>query len=91
MRRGFMYLVAIIDLHSRYVLIWSVSNSMDGQWCKKTLEEGIDNHGTPEIVNTDQGSQFTSEILTHSLLSKNIKISMDGKGRVIDNVFVERL
>lgn len=91
MRKGFMYLVAIIDLHSRYVLNWSVSNSMEAQWCKETLEEAIDIHGTPEIINTDQGSQFTSEIFTHSVLSKKIKLSMDGKGRAIDNVFIERL
>ena len=91
MRKGFMYLVAIIDLHSRYVLNWSVSNSMDAQWCKETLEEAIDVHGHPEIINTDQGSQFTSEIFTHSVLSRNIKLSMDGKGRAIDNVFIERL
>ncbi len=91
MRKGFMYLVAIIDLHSRYVLNWSVSNSMDAQWCKETLEEAIDRHGQPEIINTDQGSQFTSEIFTHSVLSRNIKLSMDGKGRAIDNVFIERL
>lgn len=91
MRKGFMYLVAIIDLHSRYVLNWSVSNSMDAQWCKETLEEAIDRHGKPEIINTDQGSQFTSEVFTHSVLSRNIKLSMDGKGRAIDNVFIERL
>ncbi len=76
MRKGFMYLVAIIDLHS---------------WCKETLEEAIDVHGHPEIINTDQGSQFTSDIFTHSVLSRNIKLSMDGKGRAIDNVFIERL
>ena len=64
---------------------------MDAQWCKGTLEEAIDMHGKPEILNTDQGSQFTSEIFTHSVLSKNIKFSMDGKGRAIDNVFIERL
>ena len=91
MRKGFMYLVAIIDLHSRYVLNWSVSNTMDAQWCKETLEEAIGMHGKPEIVNTDQGSQFTSEVFTHLVLSNDIKLSMDGKGRAIDNVFIERL
>lgn len=91
MRKGFMYLVAIIDLHSRYVLNWSVSNTMDAEWCKEALEEAIAIHGKPEIVNTDQGSQFTSEIFTHFVLSNEIKISMDGKGRAIDNVFIERL
>ena len=91
MRKGFMYLVAIIDLHSRYVLNWSVSNTMDAEWCKGTLEEAIAVHDRPEIVNTDQGSQFTSEIFTHLALSNDIKLSMDGKGRAIDNVFIERL
>ena len=91
MQKGFMYLVAIIDLHSRYVLNWSVSNTMDAQWCMKTLEEAITIHGKPEIINTDQGSQFTSEIFTNLALSNDIKLSMDGKGRAIDNVFIERL
>ncbi|WP_337251679.1 IS3 family transposase [Maribacter halichondriae] len=91
MRKGFMYLAAIIDLHSRYVLNWSVSNTMDAQWCKETLEEAISVHGRPEIINTDQGSQFTSEVFTRSVLSNEIKLSMDGKGRAIDNVFIERL
>ena len=82
MRKGFMYLVALIDLHSRYVLNWSVSNSMDAHWCKETVEEAIALHGKPEILNTDQGSQFTSEIFTHSVLTENIKLSMDGKGTI---------
>ena len=91
MRKGFMYLVAIIDLHSRYVLNWSVSNTMDASWCKETLEEAIAIHGKPEIINTDQGSQFTSEVFTKCVFSNGIKLSMDGKGRAIDNVFIERL
>lgn len=91
MRKGFMYLTAIIDLHSRYVVNWSVSNTMDAQWCKETLEEAIAIHGKPEIINTDQGSQFTSEVFTSFVLSNKIKLSMDGKGRAIDNVFIERL
>lgn len=91
MRKGFMYLTAIIDLHSRYVVNWSVSNTMDAQWCKETLEEAIAVHGKPEIINTDQGSQFTSEVFTSFVLSNEIKLSMDGKGRAIDNVFIERL
>ena len=91
MRKGFMYLVAVIDLHSRFVLNWSVSNVMDAQWCKETLEEAIEIHGKPEIVNTDQGSQFTSEEFTGFVLSNEIRLSMDGKGRAIDNVFIERL
>ena len=91
MRKGFMYLVAIIDLHSRYVLNWSVSNTMDAQWCTETLQEAIDTHGKPTIINTDQGSQFTSDVFTSTVLSNDIKLSMDGKGRAIDNVFIERL
>ena len=89
--QGFMYLVAIIDLHSRFVLNCSVSNSMDAQWCKEALEQAIKLHGKPEILNADQGSQFTSDIFTQSVLSTNIILSMDGKGRAIDNVFIERL
>ena len=91
MQKGFMYLVAIIDLYSRFVLNWSVSNTMDALWCKETLEEAIRVHGKPEIINTDQGSQFTSEVFTSLVLSNDIKLSMDGKGRAIDNVFIERL
>lgn len=91
MEKGFMYLCAIIDLHSRFVVNWSVSNSMDSEWCKETLEEAIEIHGVPEILNTDQGSQFTSEIFTHFVQSNNIKLSMDGKGRATDNAFIERL
>lgn len=91
MEKGFMYLTAIIDLYSRCVLNWSVSNSMDADWCAEVLQEAIDMHGKPEIVNTDQGSQYTSEIFVTTVLSNNIKLSMDGKGRAIDNVFIERL
>lgn len=91
MQRGFMYLFAIIDLYSRYVVGWSISNSMDAEWCTEVLQEAIDKHGPPEIFNTDQGSQFTSLVFTGALKSNNIRISMDGKGRAIDNVFIERL
>lgn len=90
MKKGFMYLVAIVDLYSRYVINWSVSNSMDATWCKEMLEEAIQQHGKPEIINTDQGSQFTSEEFTSTVLGNDIKLSMDGKGRAIDNVFIER-
>ncbi len=89
MRKGFMYLVAIIDLYSRYVLNWSVSNTMEASWCAEILREAIDIHGTPEIINTDQGSQFNSEVFTRCVLGNQIKLSMDGKGRAIDNVFIE--
>lgn len=91
MKKGFMYLSAIIDLHTRYVLNWSVSNTMSADWCAELLQEAIDKHGTPEIFNTDQGSQYTSEVHTKILLDNGIKISMDGKGRAIDNIFIERL
>lgn len=91
MARGFVYLVAIMDWYSRRVLAWRVSNTMDTHFCIDALEEAIENHGVPEIFNTDQGSQFTSEELTGVLKQHGIRISMDGKGRWVDNVFVERL
>jgi putative transposase len=91
MEDGYMYLMAIIDLHSRYVLVWSVSNTMDAEWCSRVLKEALDKYPAPEIFNTDQGSQFTSEVFTQVLLSFQIRISMDGKGRALDNIFVERL
>jgi len=91
MRRGFMYLCAIIDLHTRYVLNWSVSNTMTAEWCTGVLGEAMATHGIPEIFNTDQGSQFSSELFTSALKAKNVAISMDGKGRAINNIFIERL
>jgi putative transposase len=91
MAKGFMYLVAIIDWHSRRVLSWRVSNTLDTAFCIEALEEALERFGTPEIFNTDQGSQFTSEAFTDVLKEKGIAISMDGKGRWVDNVFVERL
>ena len=91
MAKGFMYLCAIIDLHTRFVLNWSVSNTMTAEWCAEVLQETIDKYGKPEIFNTDQGSQYTSEVHTKILINNDIKISMDGKGRAIDNIFVERL
>jgi len=91
MQKGYMYLVAIIDLYSRYVVNWSVSNSMDAEWCQQVLQEAIEQHGKPDIINTDQGSQFTSEVFSTYVLSQQIRLSMDGKGRAIDNAFIERL
>ena len=91
MKTGFMYLAAIIDLNSRYVVQWSLSNTMSAEWCTEVLNEAIKNHGTPEIFNTDQGSQFTSEIFINTLIDNGIKISMDGRGRALDNIFIERL
>lgn len=91
MAKGFVYLVAIMDWHSRRVLSWRVSNSMDSDFCVDALEEALNRYGSPEIFNTDQGSQFTSEAFTGVLKEANVDISMDGKGRWMDNVFVERL
>lgn len=91
MEKGFLYLVAIIDWYSRKVLSWRLSNTMDVHFCLEALDEALERYGVPEIFNSDQGSQFTSAEFTQKLLDKNIKISMDGKGRWIDNVFIERL
>jgi putative transposase len=91
MARGFYYLVAILDWASRMVLSWRLPNTLDSAFCVDALEEAITRHGCPEIFNTDQGSQFTAESFTESLRSRNITISMDGKGRWMDNVFIERL
>lgn len=90
MANGFMYLVAVMDWHSRYVLSHQLSNTMDASFCVMALEKAF-SQGVPEIFNTDQGAQFTSVDFTRTLLDKDIKISMDGKGRAIDNVFIERL
>ena len=91
MGRGFLYLVAIMDWASRSVLSWRLSNSMDSVSCVEALEEAIACYGSPEIFNTDQGSQFTSYDFTQVLKDNGIRISMDGKGRWMDNVFIERL
>lgn len=91
LNRGFMYLVAIMDWYSRKVLSWRVSNTCDSEFCVSALEEAIAHYGRPEIFNTDQGSQFTSDAFTKVLKSNNIKISMDGRGRCMDNIFIERL
>jgi putative transposase len=91
MAKGFMYLVAIMDWYSRRVLSWRTSNSLDTGFCIEALEEALGRFGTPEIFNTDQGSQFTCEAFTDVLKDHGIDISMDGKGRWVDNVFVERL
>ena len=89
--RGFLYLVAIMDWHSRKVLSWRLSNTMDSGFCVEALDEALALHETPEIFNADQGSQFTSFDFTSVLKDHGIKISMDGKGRWMDNVFIERL
>lgn len=87
---GYMYLFAIIDLYSRYIVGWSLSNTMTVAWCRECLESAINRFGKPEIINTDQGSQFTSPKFTNYVLEENIQFSMDGKGRAIDNIFIER-
>lgn len=91
MKHGFMYLCAIIDLHTRYVVGWGISNTMTAEWCTELVKDAISLHGKPEIMNSDQGSQFTSEIYIELLKENEIRISMDGKGRAIDNIFIERL
>jgi putative transposase len=90
MARGFMYLVTIIDWYSRYVISWRLSNTLDTDFCIAALEEAL-SKGTPEIFNTDQGSQFTSEVFTGLLKEHGVRISMDGKGSYNDNLFIERL
>jgi putative transposase len=91
MARGFLYLVAMLDLYSRKVLSWRLSNTLDATFCVDALEEALRRHGTPEIFNTDQGAQFTSDAFTDALKQADIRISLDGKGRWVDNVFIERL
>jgi putative transposase len=91
MEQGHLYLVAIMDWHSRKVLSWRLSNTQDTQFCVEALEEAIECYGKPDIFNTDQGSQFTSIIFTDVLKENHIRISMDGKGRWMDNIFIERL
>jgi putative transposase len=91
MRKGFVYLVAIMDWYSRRVLSWRLSNTLDSGFCVAALNEALRKYGAPEIFNTDQGCQFTSEDFTQVLKDAGIQISMDGKGRWVDNVFVERL
>ena len=90
MKKGFMYMMAIIDVKTRFILNWSISNTMDGAWCKRVLEETIELHGCPEIFNTDQGSQFTAHEFTQVLVDNKILVSMDGKGRALDNIWIER-
>lgn len=91
MKQGFLYLVAVIDWHSRMVLSWRLSNTMDKTFCVDAVKEALDKYGPPEIFNTDQGVQFTCEAFIAQLQERGIKISMDGKGRCLDNIFCERL
>ena len=88
---GFLYLCAVIDWYSRAVLAWELSNTLDASFCVAAVRHAIEQYGVPEIFNTDQGCQFTSAEFTQPLLALGVKLSMDGKGRALDNVFVERL
>lgn len=90
MKKGFLYLAAVIDWYSRYVLSWELSNSLESSFCLTALDKALQK-GTPEVFNTDQGSQFTSHSFTGRLLDAKVNISMDGKGRALDNIFIERL
>ena len=90
LRQGFVYLTAVMDWKSRYVLAWKISNTLTSDFCVEALKEALE-YGTPEIFNTDQGSQFTSEDFVRVLKDRGIRISMDGRGRALDNIFVERL
>jgi putative transposase len=90
LKHGFMYLAAVIDWHSRFVIAWRLSNTLDGEFCLDMLEEAL-GRGRPEVFNTDQGAQFTAAAWTGRLEAAGVKVSMDGKGRCLDNVFVERL
>jgi putative transposase len=91
MARGFCYLVCVMDWASRKVLSFRLSNTLDASFCIEALEEALERYGVPEIMNTDQGSQFTSEGFTSVLHAHDVRISMDGRGRWLDNVFIERL
>ncbi len=91
MPSGYLYLSAIKDLYSRYVVQWDLSNSMEAIWCAESFLSAIGSHGKPEILNTDQGSQYTSEYFTETVLGSKVKLSMDGKGRATDNAFIEGL
>ena len=91
MARGFLYLVAIIDWVSRAVLAWRLSNTIDSRFCIEALQEALERYGKPKIFNTDQGAQFTSAAFTDKLEKPGVAISMDGRGRFMDNIFIERL
>ena len=91
MQHGFLYLVAVIDWASRAVLAWRLSNTMDTRFCIEALDEALARYGKPKIFNSDQGSQFTSGAFTGRLIAAGVEISMDGRGRFLDNIFIERL
>jgi putative transposase len=89
-KQGFMYLAAVIDVYSRMILSWQISNTMEALWCKEVAEQAVEKYGCPQIFNTDQGSQFTSSEFTNYLLENQIQISMDGRGRATDDIYIER-
>ena len=90
MHKGFLYLVAIMDWYSRYVISWELSNTLSVDFCLQTLQQALC-HSLPDIMNTDQGSQFTALAFVEMLLQRNVRVSMDGRGRAMDNIFIERL
>lgn len=90
MQHGFLYLTAIIDIYSRYIVGWGISNTLDAECSLEVLKQAIKQHGKPEIINSDQGSQFTCELWINHLEKEEIKISMDGRGRATDNIYIER-
>lgn len=91
LKTGFAFLTAVMDWYSRYVLSWEISNSLETAFCVSVTKKALERYGAPEIFNTDQGSQYTSHEFTDQLLSRGIRMSMDGRGRALDNVFIERL
>lgn len=90
MKKGFLYLTAIMDVFSRKILSWGISNTLDAQWCVDVFNDAVERYGAPEIINSDQGSQYTSLIWHNATGKHEVKISMDGKGRAIDNIWIER-
>jgi putative transposase len=90
MKKGFLYLTAIMDVYSRKILSWGISNSLEAQWCMDVFKDAVEQYGKPEIINSDQGSQYTSNLWTKTIEGQQIKISMDGKGRATDNIWIER-
>ena len=90
MAKGFMYLTAVMDVYSRKILAWGLSNSQDAEWCRQVVQEAINRYGKPEILNSDQGSQYTSSTWIEYLEKHEVQISMDGKGRALDNIWIER-
>ena len=91
MAKGFMYLTAVVDWYSRFVLAWRLSNTLNADFCPQVVQEAFEKHGKPAIFNTDQGSQYTSKDFVNLIKDHNVRLSMDGKGRALDNVYIERI